>query len=266
MIMNVLQALLVAALSQATPPKLIVVEGANLGVHEMRVQELVDAVAELARLDGFEASVASRACADRACLRSLGREENADAVVSASFAAVGRDAVMDLEGTDAMSGASFGQLTFTVRAGTRSDLVMNPIPFLRAIKRSLLETPRLPVQQQADKPEAPQPLQPPAPCPDPEPAVTAAAPRSGPVVPWVTGAVGFGGLVGVGALLAINGVEADSLSRSLDRGLVPYNRVEQAVMIDERNRAAIGLLIASGVTLAVTLIIALVSSSGSEGQ
>ncbi len=241
--------LLFAVVAQVQTPKLIVVPAANLGVHEVRAAELLDSVAELARLDGFDATVSPRSCGDRACLLEVGREAQAHAVVSAGFAAVGHDAVMDLEGVDVTRAATLSRLTFTVRSTTRSDLVMEPIRFLRTLKVALLETPELPPAAKVE----PKPVECPAPqliVKEPEPPHPLAK------LPFVTGAFGLAAAVSGGVLLSINAVEAESLSRAMVNGLVPYGRVEQAVAIDERNQAALGLFIGSAATFTLTAIIA----------
>lgn len=242
--------LLLAVVAQVQSPKLIVVPAANLGVHEVRAAELLDSVAELARLDGFDATVSAKSCADRACLLEVGREAGANAVVSAGFAAVGHDAVMDLEGLDVGSASTLSRLTFTVRSTTRSDLVMEPIRFLRTLKVALLETPELPARAAKVEPA-------PVECPAPQVIVKAPAPPH-PLarLPFVTGAFGLAAAVSGGVLLAVNAVEAESLSRAMVNGLVPYHRVEQAVAIDERSQAALGLFIGAAATFTVTAIIA----------
>lgn len=256
-----LHALLLAALAQAPGPKLIVVQGANLGVHEMRASELLEAVAELARLDGFDASVSPKTCSDRLCLIEVAHADKADAVLSVAFAAVGRDAVMDLDGRDGVAGASIAQLTFTVRANTRSDLVMEPVPFLRQLKRALMETPPLPGARAET-------LVPP--CPDPVAQVVQAPPAARPrsassFVPFVTGAFSLASAVAGGVLLGVNGLEAQSLSRATRGGLIPATRVESAIAIDERNNAAIGLLLGAGAAALLTVVLAWLVQPGDGG-
>ena len=252
----VLHALLLAALAQAPGPRLIVVQGPNLGVHAMRASELLDAMAELARLDGFDATVSPKTCGDRVCLLEVARAEKADAVLSVSFAAVGRDAVMDLDCRDSIAGASIAQLTFTVRANTRSDLVMEPVPFLRQLKSALMETPSLPPEARTEAPKLEAPV-----CPKPAPPVVVAPPPPRPrsarsFVPFVTGAFSLASAVAAGVLLGVNSVESQSLARSMRGGLIPATRVESALAIDERNNTAIGLFVGAGAAVVLTVVLA----------
>lgn len=264
MLTAVFHALLFAALAQAPGPKLIVVQGSNLGVHELRASELVEAVAELARLDGFDASVSPKTCTDRLCLLEVARAEKADAVLSVGFAAVGRDAVMDLDCRESAAGASIAQLTFTVRANTRADLVMEPVPFLRQLKASLMETPALPAAAAENlEPKA-------AACPDPVVQVVQAPPpprsrSASSFVPFITGAFSVASAVAGGVLLGVNGIEAQSLSRSIRGGLIPSTRVESAIAIDERNNTAVGLLIGAGCAALLTVVLAWLVQPGDGG-
>ena len=242
-------AVLCVVFAQTQPVKLVVVEGSNLGVPEARAAELTRSVVELARLEGFDAAAVQPDCPAQQCYLEAARGNGADAVISVGFAALGRDAVMDLDCRASASGEPLAQMTLTIRATTQADLVFEHLPFLRQVKRALTA------------PEPPKVVEKPCPAPPPQPPpapVVIEAPRPASRLPYVTGALGLAAAVAGGVLLAVNGTELQHLQAVVHNGVTPNQHVPSAVAYDERLWLGTGLLIGAGVALALTLVIALI--------
>jgi hypothetical protein len=234
---------LCALLAQAQPLKLAVVQGSNLGVPEARAADLTRSVVELARLEGLDAAAVEPPCPGQACALEAAREHGADALVSVGFAALGRDAVMDLDART-ITGELLAQLTVTVRGTLKANLLFEHQPFLRKVKRAL--------GGEVTEPEPPLIATPRVePQPPAAPPQVAAAPRSPSKVPYVTGAAALGAAVASAVLFGVNVNEQPRLrSDVLPRELVP-----QAVAYDDRTTLATSLLIGAGVALVLTIVL-----------
>lgn len=248
-------AVVCAVLAQAPQPlplRLVVIQGSNLGVAPARAAELTRTVIELARLEGMDAAAVEAPCSGQQCLVEAARENGADAVVSVTFAALGKDAVMDLDCRTAGTGEVIAQSTLTVRAATQAELVFEHLPFLRRVKR-LLSGEELQGAVEAPKPvEPPKPVESPKPV-EPPPAATA-TPRRSPL-PYITGAASLALAVAGVSTFAFNASE--HLSVNPDGTLRSYE-VPRAVAFDERNMLAIWLLVGAGAALALTIVVALI--------
>jgi hypothetical protein len=264
MLMLVLCAVAAQAPSQPPSMRVALVKSSNLGVEKQRAADLLQTVEELAALETLEPIGSFEPCDDRGCLLAVARKLDAVAVISVGLAAAGGgDTVMDLECLRTADGESLAQLTFTVRAATPSGLIIEHVPFLQKVKKALLQgppPPRLADQPEREKPVVltltPAPTTPPT--PEPEPAGVSARART---ASFGTGAIALATAVAGGTLLAVNYFEADSLRRQIRLGIIPAQRVPQAVAIDERTSVATGLLICAGVTLLLTVIFVAIGAS-----
>jgi hypothetical protein len=262
-----LSLLLCAVAAQAPSPSLRValVKSSNLGVEKQRAVDLLQSVEELAALEGLEPVGSFEPCEDRGCSLAVARKLDAAAVIAVGLAATGNgDTVMDLECLRTSDGESLAQLTFTVRAAQQAGLVMDHVPFLKGVKKALLAPPK-PVVAEADEGPTEKPvvltLTPAAPAPEPpeppDPGLAARARRAA----FGTGTLALIAATAGGTLFGVNAFEADSLRRSVRAGIIPAQRVPQAVAIDDRNLTAMYLLIGAGVALALSIIFAAVAAS-----
>ena len=111
-----------AALAQA-PVKVAVLQSSNLGVAAKRTDELTLQLIALMRANGLEPLESSLPCQNRVCVVAAAKQLEAPAVVSAAFALVGKEVVMDLECIGVDDGKTLVQTTFT---STSTDLKLEP--------------------------------------------------------------------------------------------------------------------------------------------
>jgi hypothetical protein len=106
-----------AALAQGPLQQVAVVHASKAGVAPKRVTALLQELLEIIRANGLEPVATRGRCEDRACLTNIGRELRAEAIVSVTFASVGRDTVVDIECIKTSDEKTLAQETFTVREG-----------------------------------------------------------------------------------------------------------------------------------------------------
>ncbi|MBL8950632.1 MAG: hypothetical protein JNK82_07645 [Myxococcaceae bacterium] len=127
---------LVVGLALAQAPKVVVVETSNLGVPAKRTAELTQLLVELFKTEKVDAVVAKVGCADRTCVVAAAKKLEAAAAVSLAFAALGKDAVMDLESVEVADGNPIAQTTFTVK-GADTKLPFEGLAFVADTRRGL---------------------------------------------------------------------------------------------------------------------------------
>ena len=234
-----LSVLLCAALSQA-PTKVAVVHGSSVGVAAKRVAEGSQLLLQELQAQGVEPVESKLPCDSRPCVVAAGRELGQPAVISISFAPVGRDTVMDLECLRVFDGRTLAQMTFTLRASD-TELPSAASSFVSTVKVTLRSAAVTGATPPAKKPDAPVEAKlTPADAPRESLMAEQPAHSRAPAIAVGAGAVVVGLVAVVLVALATN--DASEANRTVAPGMAAHSRADAEALRSSANSKYTGAL------------------------